>query len=167
MSTRPTPFFPPIAFSFFSNETGSRTFPFTFFGNPFTKSIVTVDEQLVFEYILSAVHLLADGGWRLLPQYHFEPATAQWRHQGGRAEPPMRLDDVSYRHGEMEYRSCQATEPESALGGYLEEAKRILAAAGKGEDLSSVEREELSPDFEHLRWFPLPGEILHELEGQT
>ena len=44
----------------------------------------------------------------------------------------MRLADVSYRSGKMEYRSRHATEPEDALPGYLDEARRIIDAAVAG-----------------------------------
>ncbi len=121
--------------------------------------------ETVFDFILAAVHLVAKEGWKLLPGYRFDPATAQWHHRGGRAGKPMRLDEITYRSGRMEYAEHHATEPESALGGYLEEAKQILAEAGKGEDMTE-EAPELSADFEHLRWFPMPGEILRELEGK-
>ena len=35
----------------------------------------------VFEYIVSAVHFLADHGWKLLPLYRFDPASGLWRHR--------------------------------------------------------------------------------------
>jgi hypothetical protein len=66
----------------------------------------------------------------------------------------------------MEYRSRHATEPEWALPGYLDEAKRIIAAVG--DELRSMQIDELprTPDFEELRWFPLPSEVLEELRGK-
>jgi len=38
----------------------------------------------VFQYILEAVHLLADHGAKLLPLYRFDPASGAWRHRDGR-----------------------------------------------------------------------------------
>ncbi len=112
--------------------------------------------EATFEFLLAAIHLVADEGWKLLPQYAFDPQTGAWWHRGGRPEPAMRLTDVTYASGRMEYRSRHATEPESALPGHLEEARRTLAAAGVP---PSVEDAPRTDDFEALRWFPLPGEI--------
>ena len=38
--------------------------------------------ETVFDYILDAVELVARDGWRLLPQYRFDPATGLWQHVG-------------------------------------------------------------------------------------
>ena len=51
------------------------------------------------------------------------------------------------------------------LAGYLEEARRILAAAGNGVSGSGIQDPSLTDAFEALRWFPLPGEIVRELQG--
>src|SRR4029450_13231969 len=44
--------------------------------------------EVVFRYLLEAVHLVADQGWKLLGDYRFDPATALWRHRRGRVGPP-------------------------------------------------------------------------------
>jgi selenocysteine lyase/cysteine desulfurase len=119
-----------------------------------------ISEQ-VFEFILKAVHLVAEHGWRLLPDYRFDAASGQWTHREGRQHPPMRLLDVRYRSGKLEYRSAHLREPEWALDSYLEEATRILLRS-HGVD-RQVEDPVLSADFEELRWFPLPSEALREL----
>lgn len=119
----------------------------------------------VFEFLLAAVHLVANEGWKLLPHYRFEPATGLWHHVRGRPDPAMRLTDLSYRTGKLEYRSRHATEPEWVLDGYLEEAKQIFRQADT--EHSSSESPQLSPDFETLRWFPLPAEVLAELRGEN
>ena len=54
-----------------------------------------IDEE-TFEFILAAVHLVARDGWRLLPQYTFDPASGLWRHQLGPADPPLGLHDVTF-----------------------------------------------------------------------
>jgi hypothetical protein len=50
--------------------------------------------------------------------------------------------------------------PESALAGYLDEARHILAAATPPPpgDPSAL----VSEDFEHLRWFDLPAVCLSD-----
>jgi selenocysteine lyase/cysteine desulfurase/CRP-like cAMP-binding protein len=121
--------------------------------------------ETVFEYIVDAMHLLANEGWKLLPLYRFDPYTGLWHHQSGRPRPPLSLHDVSFASGTLEFRGLRATEPESALAGYLEEARRFigeLEAAPPGEPLSDPS---VTPEFERVRWFPLPGEALAELRG--
>ncbi len=122
--------------------------------------------DLVFEFVLDAVELVAEQGWRLLPWYRFDPETGQWRHREGRPDPAMRLSDVYYDTGRMEYRSLHRTEPEAALPGYLDEARRVLAEAPALFADWTLEGPHLSPDVESLRWFPLPTEALDELRGK-
>jgi selenocysteine lyase/cysteine desulfurase len=118
-----------------------------------------------FEYLLSAIEWVAEHGWKLLPHYVFDEVTAAWTHRTGRREPAMRLADITYANGRMEYRSRHATEPESALAGYLAEADRVLAGA-----LAAYPYEPTPPHastFESVRWFPLPDEALRELTGRA
>jgi selenocysteine lyase/cysteine desulfurase len=113
----------------------------------------------VLDYIVEAVSLVAEHGWRLLPDYSFDTTTGLWHHRNGPVEPPLRLDQVSYdpATGAMNYPRHDEPVPESALVGYLEEARAILAKApGDPGD----EPPALSPDFEHLRWFELPAACL-------
>ncbi|MGZ8754752.1 MAG: aminotransferase class V-fold PLP-dependent enzyme [Acidimicrobiia bacterium] len=114
--------------------------------------------DIVFDYILEAVHLIADQGWKLLPLYRFDPATGLWRHKDKPAEAPMSLYKISYETGRMTYPPHRQHEPESALAGYLEEALVILAGEVPGVEPDQADLP-LTQDFEHLRWFPLPGEI--------
>ena len=120
-----------------------------------------------FRYVVEAVKMVATDGWRLLPDYRFCPKSGLWFHRRGRPDPALSLADLSYRRGRLEYRTRRATEPEWALEGYLDEARRIFAAAaeqavaGAGE----VADPELSADFHHLRWFPLPSEAAEELRS--
>lgn len=118
--------------------------------------------EAVFEFILRAIHLVANHGWRLLPDYRFDGNTGHWVHRRGRREPPMRLHDVRYRTGKLEYRSAHVREPEWALETYLEEAEKILKQTS---DMLKIDDPPLSADFEALRWFPLPAEVLKELLG--
>jgi len=115
----------------------------------------------VSDYIIEAVDLVATDGWRLLPDYRFEPATGLWRHRSGPAEPPLRLADIHYADdGSLCYRANQVHAPEAVLGGYLVEARELLAQrkapnldtcpAGATSDL-------LDDEFERLRWFELPA----------
>jgi selenocysteine lyase/cysteine desulfurase len=125
--------------------------------------------EAVFQFILDAVSFVADHGYKLLPLYRFDLATGQWKPRKARPAPAMRLGDLSYRSGKLEYRAQHATEPEWALSGYLEEAKRIVEEAERdyrASAASSLGDAPLPEDAEALRWFPLPEEVLCELVGK-
>jgi selenocysteine lyase/cysteine desulfurase len=113
--------------------------------------------EAVFEYLLEAVDTVATHGWRLLPQYRFDPRTGLWRHHRGLAEPPLSLADVSYRDGEMRYRAHRHREPETRLAAYLAEARELLASPPPSPEPAAPL--EVGPDFETLRWFLLPDEV--------
>ena len=115
--------------------------------------------EAVFEFILDAVDLVASEGWRLLPDYRFEPSTGMWRHRAGLPEPPLSLRDVSYANGRMAYPAHRHREPEERLAGYLDEARRILAEPPRLPSEPSIAEGEVGPDFEELRWFLLPEDV--------
>jgi selenocysteine lyase/cysteine desulfurase len=120
--------------------------------------------DVVFDYIVAAVHLVASEGWKLLSEYDFDPHTGQWHHVRGPGTPPLTLHDLSYDDGQLRYDVARETAPESALPGYLDEARRILDEAGRGNGANQPAAVPAqSADFEHLRWFPLPAEIADEL----
>jgi len=121
--------------------------------------------ETVFEFILDAVDLVAADGWRLVPEYRFDPATGLWRHAGGTAEPPLSLRDVRYEGGAMRYAAHRHRAPDSALPGYLDEARRILA--GPRQTVAEPPPAAVGPDFEDLRWFWLPHEIERELAATS
>lgn len=110
--------------------------------------------EAVFAYVVEAVRLVARDGWRLLPDYTFDPATGLWRHRSGPVEPPLRLSQVSYGpDGSMRYPRHEDRAGEDALVGYLAEARERLAAAPQ--DVHSPAS--VNADFDHLRWFDLPA----------
>ncbi len=106
-----------------------------------------------FTYILEAVHMIADQGWRLLPLYRYEPETALWRHRDGLPRPPTSLDDLDIT-GDHES-APPLTASIGELGAYLAEAKQLLAE----EPDAHGESPDLGPDGERLRWFPNPTEV--------
>ena len=119
-----------------------------------------------YQFIVDAIHMVANDGWRLLPHYRFNPDTGEWRHRAHNTLSVTRLDDISYQTGKMQYRSRHATAPESALPVYLEDAKKIIAASQEEFRTLTIDELPRTPDFEDLRWFPLPSEVLEELRGK-
>ncbi len=121
--------------------------------------------ETTFQFLLDAVHLVAREGYKLLPHYRFDPSTGLWHHRSGVTAPKLRLHDVTYRSGKLEYRSRHATEPEWVLASYLEQARVVIDEAVR--EAGEAEAPVLSADFESLRWFPLPSEVAAELRGEV
>lgn len=123
--------------------------------------------EAVFQFLVDAVHFVVQEGWKLLPDYRFEPQTGSWVNRRERPKPPMCLHDITYDAGKFEYPSRQTTEPENALQGYIEKAKESISNSVMSYQQLSLEQRELPQDFERLRWFPLPHEVLRELQGDS
>lgn len=104
-----------------------------------------------FQYLLSAVHMIADDGWRLLPLYTFDIESGVWRHRDGLPRPPASLDDIDFVNEPPK----PMTAPIDVLDDYLQEAKRILGEAPGVDGASPL----LSDAAEELRWFPTPMEV--------
>ena len=70
--------------------------------------------EAVFDYIVEAVHLIADEGWKLLPLYRFDPGHGSVAPRAGGRAPLLSLDEPRppERSGVRPTRRC---EPESAL----------------------------------------------------
>ncbi|HVB76465.1 MAG TPA: sulfur carrier protein ThiS [Candidatus Nitrosotalea sp.] len=116
------------------------------------------ESEPVFEFLLRAVELVAEDGWRLLPEYRFDPASGMWHHRGGPPEPPLSLSDITYDGTVAGSLAHRHRAPESALQGYLGRAGEILRRPAPEPPPTP-----LSADFEHLRWFWLPEEVWAEL----
>ena len=112
--------------------------------------------EATFEFILEAVALVASDGWRLLPQYRFDPPSGLWRHRGGLVEPPLSLRDLRFEDGRMTWPEHRRREPERRLADYLDDARAILADPPP---VGRLDPTVVDEDFETLRWFPLPHEI--------
>ena len=86
-----------------------------------------------------------------------DPVTGLWRHRAGPVEPPLRLRELSYAGGSLDYPRHIARAGVEVLPTYLDEARAVFAAAlTSPEDLDAS----VSPDFDALRWFALPAASL-------
>lgn len=118
----------------------------------------------VFRYIVQAVSLVAEHGYKLVPHYRFSPDTGLWRHESGPVEPPLRLGQLTYdADGVLNFPRHDDRAPESALAGYLADAAELFDSLpdpyADGQP-THIADERLSDDFEHLRWFDLPAASL-------
>ena len=118
--------------------------------------------EAVFEYLVSAVVLIADHGWKLLPQYRFDPSSGRWHHMDGPIEPPLRLAQLHYdESGALTYPMNRDRAPESDLVGYLAQAHELLESLPEDLGQAATESDGISPDFTLLQWFELPAICLH------
>ncbi len=115
--------------------------------------------EAVFEYLVQAVHLLANEGWKLLPLYRFDPASGLWQHRQASPRVLVDLEDISSVTGASGTQPAAAIEPEPVLlRRYLDEARRIMQQAAAGPPDDASDDRPLTPEFERARWFPLPAE---------
>jgi selenocysteine lyase/cysteine desulfurase len=122
-----------------------------------------IDER-VFDYVVEAVNLVAEDGWKLLPDYRFDTADGLWRHRAGPVEPPLSLGAIRYEGGKMLAPHHDARAPVEALPRYLDEARALLASRPGEPDAPAGAFRAISPEFEELRWFWLPRSCV---EGAT
>jgi selenocysteine lyase/cysteine desulfurase len=118
--------------------------------------------ETVFEYIVEAIHLLANEGWKLLPLYRFDPHSGLWHHARGHAGPSLSLEDVPLN---SERPWSLAAQPESVLAPQLAEARRIIREVEAAPPTAALGDSTVTPEFERIRWFPLPGEALAQLRA--
>ena len=114
-----------------------------------------------FDYLLQALALVAEHGWRLLPAYHFDVEAGVWRYQGAPNE--YHYSDLGrLRFDELPLTGADPAGRQLSLQGVWEEARQhMLAAADKPGDSTL----KLSAAAERLRWFLLPQEAAEELRS--
>ena len=113
------------------------------------------------DYLIDAVHLIADQGWKLLTDYTFEPRTGLWHHRAAPMEPPLRLSDLHYdADGILQFPRAHLHADETAEPEYLARARALLADRSPQPTWDEHEDLGLPADFEVLRWFPLPAVCL-------
>ncbi|XP_028516147.1 uncharacterized protein LOC110243543 [Exaiptasia diaphana] len=116
------------------------------------------DEHI--QFILKAVAMVADHGWKLLPQYMFNPETGEWKHRRHKVFRDRKwLGSISYLDGHMTYPAPTKTEglPKDPQDCLLT-AKQIFENAEKSATTLSDHTLLLSKEGEKLRWFLLPSE---------
>jgi selenocysteine lyase/cysteine desulfurase len=107
-----------------------------------------------FEYLVRAIILVAEHGWRLLPFYHFDTSAGVWRYQDRKATTYNSLDALSF----ATYCNENSAEPARKMGlqGLIEEAEQTLLGMHHRDGRSELV---LSNNAEHLRWFVLPQDV--------
>lgn len=115
----------------------------------------------VFRYIVEAVAMVAEHGWKLLPDYGFEAASGLWRHRNGPVEPPLRLSQLGYdAAGTLTFPRHEDRAAAGAREAALAAARTLFAHAPTREDDAADLTSALGAGFEQLRWFELPAECI-------
>lgn len=107
-----------------------------------------IDEH-TFDYLVNAIALVTEFGWRLLSQYQFNQQNGTWQYIGGKDINTLSLDDLL---NEKVISSPESVASEQLVE-YLKLGKAILLSASSEASLQPLT---LSPDAESLRWFALP-----------
>lgn len=115
-----------------------------------------IDEE-VFNYIVSAVEMVAEHGWKLLPRYAFDESNGLWRHKQAPADPSMSLDRLTLGEGGFEHAAADP-QTEVDLAAVMAEADLLLESAGATR-VTDQGPSEFSERFEQLRWFLLPSDV--------
>lgn len=104
------------------------------------------------DYIVAALKLVAEHGWRILPAYQLDPENGSWRYGGRERVLPVEL--ASLLSGEVE---VSMSVPEPDFEALLEEGRELLLQ--KVTVTTPVKRVLMSEANEALRWFALPGDL--------
>lgn len=113
-----------------------------------------------FEYLVAALELVANHGWRLLPLYCYDAAHGVWRHvdqHADREDLVAGLNWLSAVCGGIDQSASPSSEQAPDFPALLEDARQILRGAQYHAPADDVG---LSPAHESLRWFMQPAEAL-------
>jgi hypothetical protein len=117
-------------------------------------------DEATFDYLLSAVELIANYGAGLLPYYEFDSTSATWRYQGRAMQLGLPLEDFDFAAdaavGSNGKARQPAYEPSSDLPLFLAQAREELTRNDREGTRYSVS---LPASVEALRWFALPQEV--------
>jgi selenocysteine lyase/cysteine desulfurase len=111
-----------------------------------------------FNFLVLAIELVSEHGWRLLPYYYFDKSAAVWRYQEQQGELRTSLDKLCF--ADYVHTSAPERDAKIELKGLVAAAKQELLRTDRQEKTSVLN---LSADGEKLRWFVLPQEAALKL----
>ncbi|KAL4229996.1 hypothetical protein ACF0H5_010384 [Mactra antiquata] len=125
------------------------------------------DETL--EFTLEAVKMIAEEGWKLLPQYMFNPETGEWRQRNFQVFKDRKwLGHISYNTGKMEFKIPPLINKGPLPENYkdcLQKAKDLFSQASKTKYQLADHKVMFDERSETLRWFLLPSEAADCIHG--
>jgi len=113
--------------------------------------------DVVADYLIEAVDLTARFGYRLLPEYRFDPHSGIWRHRCYPEPPTPLLAGLCFGDLAASAVPDRREAPEESLADQLAEARELF---GSRPALLDDTPPGLSAEFERSRWFALPAVCL-------
>ncbi len=121
------------------------------------------------DFVIGAVGLLAEHGWRLLPHYRFSPASGLWRHRDAPSEPGPHLSTWPGPVAQPDPARSAVSRPpvphqreaRNDLAACLAQAEQILSGLPP---VADPEPARVSEGFDELRWFELPAVCLQDAD---
>ncbi|XP_059152606.1 uncharacterized protein LOC131938549 [Physella acuta] len=132
------------------------------------------------DFVIKAIQMTADDGWRLLPMYDFDRQSGRWWYRHNKDfEPPNTLQDVEFSRGFCDIRSPRDSIPSTPLSvdnsdrlslqydflpgtdydEILDRAKFLFERASQPGVFDLPDQTpEFTGEAEELRWFMLPSE---------
>jgi selenocysteine lyase/cysteine desulfurase len=112
-----------------------------------------------FDYLVAAITLVAEQGWRMLPFYHFDTDAGTWRYQQRKMPACHNLNSLNFADYCRQPRQAAAdsgADYTESLSDYLNVARKTLQNTCPEAGTSVLT---LSKQAEALRWFVLPQEV--------
>jgi selenocysteine lyase/cysteine desulfurase len=116
-------------------------------------------DEAEFEYLLAALELVAEHGWRLLPFYAYDVQAGIWSFRAGKRHLPASLHEWSFQNG------VPPRDPEGPVKADFDALLELAhAELLRPRDPKQSFAIDLPASCAALRWFVLPQETLEELE---
>ncbi|XP_066919194.1 uncharacterized protein [Clytia hemisphaerica] len=122
------------------------------------------DEEI--EFVIEAVKMIADKGWKLLPQYLFDPETGEWKHKDHKVFKDRKwLGSIKYTEEGMTYSKSSYSAYNKTYKELLKEADSLFEKAHKMNCKCGDQTVLFGEEGERFRWFLLPCEAQDYLNG--
>ncbi|GIZ00747.1 hypothetical protein CEXT_38281 [Caerostris extrusa] len=122
-------------------------------------------------FVLKAVALVAKNGWKLLPQYSFNPETGEWKHIKRQIFLSRKwLGSISYKTGHFSVKEdCTGDVTIMNSKDLLEESEKIFqtSAVVSAKKFTPDQQLIFDADSSDLRWFLLPSEAKQYILGEN
>ena len=113
------------------------------------------------EYLLRAVELIAEHGWKMFSKYQYDPARNLWTCQKSTLSSCQDLHEISYEQGQFQSPKNDSFGTRKALVEYLNQAEQLLTdpSLTQANVVCLHPAPNLPKPYEHLRWYSLPCDI--------
>merc|ERR1711962_372069 len=131
---------------------------------PYTASDDDVD------FILKSVAIVCTEGWKLLPQYNFNPETGEWKHFTNLVFKERQwLQNISYQSGKFSYVEKEMCSEAPSSQECITIAEKIMSEATKMSQRRQIADDTIifKEESAKLRWFVLPSEAKELLNSST